>query len=383
MSDFLVPVKRVTEIKEHPNADALEIVVIEGYESICQKGIHTVGDLIIYIPTDSILPEWLSERMGLQGKLAGSKKNRVKPIRLRGIYSEGLCCPLETVPEKGISNAIEIPAIGWDGELHHHVVHEEQDVAELLGITKYEPPVPPSLNGVAAGGNKRMTLMYDFNAIESKMNLFEEGEEVVATEKIHGTCCIIGLSPEDLREQYGEKLYKGYGIATSKGLSKKGIFLNSAEDGDNIGNTYVKAGIDNGLFEKVAEIAKRINADPENPVFIIGEIFGPGIQDLHYSDKIEFRAFDICEGGHHKEKYVDYNTFKQLCEDLDIPVVPELYVGPYNYEKIKELSFGTTTFGKDHIREGVVIKSLSPDKRKVAKRVSEDYKLRKGGTEFN
>jgi len=122
MSTFEVLVKPVT-ISPHTNADNLEIAEVYGYRSIVLKGQYKDGDLVAYIPEDAVVPENVLRSMGLHGKLAGSARNRVKAIRLRGVLSQGICHPVQ--PE-------------WA---------EDQDVTELLGVTKYCPPIPTCLNG--------------------------------------------------------------------------------------------------------------------------------------------------------------------------------------------------------------------------------------------
>ena len=77
-------------MKEHPNADALEIAQIEDYMSLVQKGVYHTGDLVVYLPEASVVPQDVIEELGLEGRLAGKTKNRVKAIKLRGVLSQGL-----------------------------------------------------------------------------------------------------------------------------------------------------------------------------------------------------------------------------------------------------------------------------------------------------
>lgn len=95
MAEFEVKVVKIDRIEDHPNADALELAVIGGYRAIVKLGEFEAGDLAVYIPEAAIVPDWLLKRMGLEGKLAGKDKNRVKAIKLRGILSQGLVLPLE------------------------------------------------------------------------------------------------------------------------------------------------------------------------------------------------------------------------------------------------------------------------------------------------
>lgn len=65
MSSFQVPVKRIRAIEAHPNADAIEFAVVDGYRSIVRKGDFASGELVAYIPEASIVPEAVIRRLGL------------------------------------------------------------------------------------------------------------------------------------------------------------------------------------------------------------------------------------------------------------------------------------------------------------------------------
>jgi hypothetical protein len=59
MAELKVEVCKIDAIKDHPNADKLELAYIggeNGWQSCVQIGIHKVGDKVVYIPVDSILP---------------------------------------------------------------------------------------------------------------------------------------------------------------------------------------------------------------------------------------------------------------------------------------------------------------------------------------
>ena len=116
-------------IEPHPNADRLELAAIGGFRCVVGKDSFVDGDLAAYIPEGAICPEWLIAELGLEGKLAGSKKNRVKAVQLRGALSQGLVYPVR------------------DGMIRGRQVVEGDDVTELLELVKYEPPIPISMQG--------------------------------------------------------------------------------------------------------------------------------------------------------------------------------------------------------------------------------------------
>jgi len=111
--------------------------------------------------------------LGLEGKLAGSKHNRVKAVRLRGALSQGLVYPVR------------------DGCIRGREVGVGDDVTDLLEVVKYEPPIP-----IAMQGEVRPTFgatpHYDIENIKKYPDEFQDGEPVVVTEKLHGSWCCLG-----------------------------------------------------------------------------------------------------------------------------------------------------------------------------------------------
>ncbi len=111
MSKFSCPVVRVESVENHPNADRLSLVRLEGLGYLCITGKlsdgshrYSSGDFCVYIPSASVLPTWLLKDMEFwneetgKGTLAGSDGNRVKPLKLRGIFSEGVLFPVKNLP---------------------------------------------------------------------------------------------------------------------------------------------------------------------------------------------------------------------------------------------------------------------------------------------
>ena len=185
MAEFECKVYKL-EILPHPNADVIELAKVGDYLSIVKKGDFQTGDLGVYIPEAAICPNWLIVELGLEGKLAGKDKNRVKAIKLRGILSQGLIYPVHYHPRED-GDRYEISINGkW------LIVKEGQDVTEELGIIKWSPPIPVHMAGEVWNAHG-MTLKYDVENFKKYPNVLNEGEHVVMTEKIHG--CV---SPDTL-----------------------------------------------------------------------------------------------------------------------------------------------------------------------------------------
>ena len=392
MSTFSVPVCRVASVEDHPNADRLSIIKLEnlGYVCISAKlddGSHRYkkGDLCVYIPSASVMPEWLLKDMGFwneetgKGMLAGALGNRVKPLRIRGIYSEGVLYPVYE------GRDVEMPTYYiWRKEyegnrlagLTPHFINVGDEVAEFLEIIKWEPPVPVAMAGEVANVGA-FQLNYNFERYESVPDIFEEGESVIAVEKAHGTFCAIQWKTDFTHpEMFGTV---GNIAVGSKGLISQGlVFKNNS---NNEGNVYVRALkelLDKGFENNLTDVIATLGYDVHHLV-ILGEIFGNKIQDLNYGCTVpQFRVFDIKIG----HKWVDRQTAEWICERMGLTMLPVLYDGPFDLAAIEAVRDGKTTIGGDHVREGVVVTSLTAHPhprhgRKICKFISPDYLTRK------
>ena len=306
-SSLVVPVALVDKILPHPNADKLEIAHVLGWQVVVRKGEFSEGQRVVYFPPDTVLPQELSDRLGVTQYLS---KGRIRCAKLRGEPSFGLAIPVAD------------PAweLGWNA-------------AEWYGATKYEPPVRPNAGDVETPD----PLFVEYTNIENMRNfpdIVTPGETVVVTEKIHGTSCRVGVIQGALmagshRQRRKEPEDKAYGR-----------------------NTYWSPLEIEGVRDLMNEFS-----GVNRQVILFGEVYGAGIQSFTYGLKnaTGFRAFDLMFDG----KYAGAEEFAKLMDEYDIPRVPVLYQGPFDIEKIRELSGGETTLAEGaNIREGVVVRPL-------------------------
>jgi RNA ligase (TIGR02306 family) len=381
MSTFAVKAVRIRSIEPIENADAIELAVVGDYRSVVRKNEFSVGDLVIYIPEASLLPLPLLREMNLEGKLAGGEKNRVKAIKLRGCLSQGLVYKTWTAPDtRRVYNYI----VDFMGNKEY--VEEGQDVAEFLGITKWEPPIPVHMAGEVYNAGMELTVNYDIENIKAYPDVIAEGEMVVMTEKLHGSFCGVALVPMSHQPEGNEHI-GGMFMVFSKGLGAKGLCFK--DNPNNAGNLYMRTCKNGRLFDALMRLSVNLR---DVPIFILGEVFGKGVQDLSYGlNDVQFRVFDIAYGFRGDQRYLDYDAVKAFCDELDIPTVPELYVGSFSKEVLNEFTNGRETVSGSgaNIREGVVVKPLRERRhdelgRVILKSVSADYLLRKGdATEYN
>jgi RNA ligase (TIGR02306 family) len=392
MSTFSCPIVQVSSVEHHPDADRLSLVRMHGlgYLAISAKtddGSHRYkpGDHVVYIPSQSVLPEWLLKEMGFwnheanKGTLAGSNGDRVKPMRLRGIFSEGVIFP--TVPMHLIPNACMLDiAMEHDGNDGLPMLYLGDDASGVLGITKWDPPIPTHMAGDVANLGD-VTVRYDFERLESVPDLFEPGEIVVAREKLHGTFAAILFVPGlDHPQMFGSR---GEIVVHSKGLGSKGLaFTNSDNNKHNLYVRQLQAMLSTGFEDRLRRLsAKHSNAG----VWVLGEIFGHRVQDLDYGQPSpQFRAFDIAVNG----EWTAPLSLDSVAGELALTTVPTLRVGPFDLPELEKIRDGKSTLGGNHTREGVVVTAVSPRRdprvgRRIAKLISPAYLTRKNGTEFN
>ncbi|MGW0557633.1 RNA ligase (ATP) [Streptomyces sp. NPDC002926] len=368
MSTLRVTAELLT-VHEHPNADALELAQVGLYRAVVAKGAYRSGDAAVYIPEQAVLPAELIEELGLTGRLAGKASDRVKAVRLRGELSQGIVCRPRALADLDLAQAAA------DGT----------DFAELLSITKWSPPIPPTMDGEVERAPELLPWV-DIENIQRYPKIFEPGEPVVLTEKLHGSACLLTYSVADgERSDTGVPTTEGRGKVqvSSKGFGAKGLAL--TEDPRNL---YWRAVHGHDVPAVAARLAEKLGA---SRIGLFGEVYGAGVQDLGYganarSEALGYAVFDVSAEIDGQVRWLDPAG---LLEG-ELPLVPRLYEGPYDIEKVLELASGRETVsGRElHLREGVVIRPAterySPvvGGRAIAKAVSPAYLTRRGGTEY-
>lgn len=173
----LASFETITEILPIEGADRIEIARVQGWQSVIRKGDYKVGDQVIFVPIDTVLPPrpWNKH---LWDKNDPNKPIRVKTVRLRGAVSQGLIFPTHLVSAQEI----------WD---HKDDLEEDVSIAGMLGITKYEKPIPVHLQGQIAGDfPTHLVSKTDEDNLKSNIDVLEElknADYVEATLKIDGT----------------------------------------------------------------------------------------------------------------------------------------------------------------------------------------------------
>jgi len=227
----LATIELIKDVRKHPNADSLDIARVLGYECIVKLGQYKAGDKIVFIQPDSVLPDkpWAA--------FYKAKSNRVKAIKLRQAWSEGV---VESLENTGLSESLEAGT----------------DVTDALGVIKYEAPQPQDLS--AKGGLPFGICMTDEERIN---NLRDDeipwGSMVDVTQKIDG--------------QSASYLYKlGEGGAEGQFC----ILGRTMEYWADAENNYSRNAVTHDIKNKLA----RFCTDNKISLAVRGESYGGGIQ---------------------------------------------------------------------------------------------------------
>ena len=354
----------VGEIKTIEGADNIEQVIVGGWNAITQKGEYKVGDKVVVATTDAVIPQDLSDLMGVTNYLR--KGQRVRTVKLRGVYSECLLIPFKYLAPKSLENN----------------VNEGDDMMGILGITKYEPPVKTiqlSVGGrkVKYHQNPNFKVYYKFPNQKNVPDMFTEEDEVVITRKLHGTNARYAIVRkkklslwDKVRSFFGNKwvsfdfIYGSHNV--EKGSDSQGFY-----DTDVWMNVAKKYDIRQKLWDHVKDTYEPF--DLSEGVVIYGEIYGAGIQknyDYGLTD-IKFAGFDVQVDGVY-QPYIN-ETVHFYC--LQLPQAELLYHGKWDKEEQDKYVFNNNIEGTKVPHEGIVVKSVTGDRRKVSKVINPDYSI--------
>jgi RNA ligase (TIGR02306 family) len=328
----LATIRTINNICEIPNADNIELAIVDGWKVVVAKNVgHKVGDMVVYCEIDSFLPikeEFEFLRKGSYKKMVdGTEGFRLRTIKLRGQVSQGLILPIHTLP------LLEM-------------VHEGQDVTEMLGIVKYEPPIPAELAGKVKGLFPSFLRKTDEERIQNLSGEIENWKDKTfyVTEKLDGSSATFYYKDGEF------------------GVCSRNLELLETED-----NTFWK-------FARQVDLENKMR-DFDVNISLQGELIGEGIQGNPYKIKGQtvrfFNLFDI-----DLQEYHSLSMFKGVCNRFGVDMVPILneHFEMFNtVEDILEYAEGKSVLNPNFDREGVVIRSL--DRKISFKSISNKFLL--------
>ena len=321
----LATIRKIDALRPIPDADAIECAVVGGWTAVVKRGEFKAGDLAVYCEIDSWIPHALAPFLS-KGKeprvFDGIAGERLRTMKLRGQLSQGLLLPF----------AIMKPF--FDDILFTEGV----DVSELLGIVKYEAPIPAQLAGEVKGmfpGWIQKTDQERIQNLKEELDYWLKEQHVwEVTEKLDGSSMTVFLRDGEF------------------GVCSRNLELKPSES-----NSLWKVAIRNELELKLRRADRNLALQ--------GELIGEGIQGNPYKQKgQEFFLFDIYDID--TSKYFTPAERKAFVEEHDIKHVPVLAFGAELWDTlginsidgILRFAEGKSVMGMIGCeREGVVFKS--------------------------
>lgn len=376
-STHKVEVFRIDKVLSHPNADALEILhPFGGYQCVVKKGEWEVGDLAAYVPPDSLVPldrpefAWLGETGRTPKSLNGKLYHRVTAIKLRKEPSLGLVIPLTAAWCEGTDLASELGVLHYDPPEKRVSGGRNSVMVHPWWLSAFKPPVSVPV--------------YDLESLRRFSGVFQEGEEVWVSEKIHGANAryVWALSTKRFILSRDGLRVGPFAIRWG-GAGRRGFSIISEEERHLwVGSrTQWRLKGDNDWWKALRKYPQIVRFLRNNPGFVIyGEVYGD-VQDLRYGKgfgEVDFAAFDLRRPDGIYEGYFSFNAIMDAENIPTVPMVKELPI-PFSLETILKMAEGPSMVeGAKHLREGVVVRPLKERLdprvgRVVMKVVSTDY----------
>lgn len=346
----LASIQKILELHPIPNADAIEVATILGWHVVVKKDEFKIGDEVVYIEVDSLLPirkEWAFLQSGGTKNMLHEGKvytgYRLKTVKLRGQISQGICFSKNILPQewwdnehRKIENSLADALDDKPKDPDYELDHEGSDVTEWLGIIKYEVPVPAQMAGKMRGNFPGFIPKTDEPRIQNFPKLIDsyQGIPFYVTEKIDGSSVTFTIKNEEFH------------------VCSRNIDL--LDDGAN------------GIWRlakemKIEETLQQMNKSQGSERFALqGEMYGEGIQSNPLKIKGQkiafFNIYDFVDGS-----YIDYETFIGVTDLYGLPTVPVIdndYKLPQTVDEIVEFATKRSVMNAEVWVEGYVFRPL-------------------------
>lgn len=292
----LATIRKISSLSPIENADRIELAKVDGWNVIVNKGLYEVGSIVVYCEIDSFISNEVAPFLTAEGKepkvYEGISGERLRTKRMKGVLSQGLILPFAVL------------TVEYDGSIEIRDWKEGDDVTEILGIVKWEPPMNPQLAGMVRGNFPALIPKTDAERIQNVRNIEElKTHTFEKTEKLHGTSVTFYL--DDAGDFH---------------VCSRNLDLKFSAD-----NLYWKVALELNIDHRMKNLGL-------TGIAIQGEIIGEGLLGNQYGIKgHEFRMFNVFSTK--TGSYLTAEFRERLAFQLGLKHVPVLcknYIMPQN-----------------------------------------------------
>ncbi len=329
----LAKISVISDIRPIPDRDRIVLATVENYDCIITKE-YSVGDRVVYIFYDSIIPED-NEAFEFLRKRCWSPKLkgfRIKPMKMGGVISEGLVMPLSVLPPGKEYRVGDI--VTDELGIKPYIPPEESGPVKKIGV--YPVSIPKS-------DEENIESVYDENYSDWK------DLEFYVTEKVEGAAGTWIYEREEER----------FRVFSHNWEMAEGVWKDAA---DNL-----------SLREKMALYCDNHSLDA---LVLQGEVINAGLQKNIYSVRkadVYFYGMMTLEG--------DRYSFSEMRAALDemglnmVPVIRESAYMPSTLSEMLEECVGRSLINPSVPREGLVWRVTGKDRDIHFKVKSRPYKV--------
>lgn len=354
----LATIQKVINITPIEGADRIESVRVLGWSVICKKGDFKIGDLVIYIECDSIVPdipifEFMKER-----------KFRVRTVKMKSTISQGLCMRIDDFKIKSpresmdVTDILNIKKYDPEGEKEARLLEQQNEIKfkrlnrfmkrykwyRVLKLGKRKTSFPKFIKKTDEERIQRMPWVLND----------EKETDFIITEKLDGTSLTVFL----IKNPYKWMFWK----PTLFGVCSRNIHLVRPDN-----SVYWRIAKKYDMENKLKSVFKG------KDIIIQGEIVGAGVQDNKYGfNDIYLYVFNVIFDG----KRINNSEMVSFCTNNELKTVPTLentFKLPNSLDEFISFSNGQSSISKN-LREGIVCRNY--DKNISFKVISPDFLLK-------
>jgi RNA ligase (TIGR02306 family) len=343
----LASIQEITNIKEIPKADKIEVATVLGWKVVVRKDEFKIGDKVVYIEIDSKLPP------REEFSFLKDRNYKVKTIKLRGQISQGIIFNLSILKNKkkyeigdDVTDELGIKKILTQEEKNELQTKQVSNNRFVKYMMKYKWFRNLQNKRTSSGKFPVYIVKTDETRCQNMEFVLKNKESFIVTEKIDGQSgtWVLAKKKQNIIQKILMRKDKYEFIVCSRNI-RKGLKF----DGSSYWHIAKKYNIEKKLKNLIGK---------NQYVAIQGEVIGVGIQKNKYCiDDYDMYVFNYIVPGK------TYSACNKVISNIlseqgfkTVPVVDYNYILPDTIDELVEYSIGKSVLYNTQ-REGIVLRN--------------------------